>query len=178
MKKVFLFAAMTALLLSLTACGTDTTKTVPSDPSSSVSSSVSSSTSSSASQLDESSVEDNLDGLVKYLASKGVVQGTTTTKMDASFIGAKSGIKYKYSYEGKDVLVELYEYDTSALNETAKKVIDSVKKDRKFVMMDHDVKATLSDSGKYLLIYTDNATAEKNVTHKTESEKTFKAFKK
>jgi len=178
MKKVFLFAAMAALLLSLTACGANdptlNTSSAAASSSPSQSSSVSSST---ASVVDASNVEDNLKGLEQYLTSNGVVQGTPT-EMAAEFIGAKSGAKYKYSYEGKDVIVELYEYDTSSLNETAKKVIDSVKKDGKFSIMNQDVQAVISDSGKYLMVYKDNETAEKNVAHKTESAKLFKEFKK
>lgn len=178
MKKVFLFAAVAALMLSFTACSANDPTLNTSKSASSTASSQSSSVSSSASSMvDASGMEDSLKGLEQYLTSNGVVQGTPQT-MAAEFIGAKSGAKYKYSYEGKDVIVELYEYDTANLNDTATKTIDSVKKSGKFTIMNREVSAAMSDSGKYLMIYTDNATADKNVAHKADSIKIFKAFKK
>jgi predicted small lipoprotein YifL len=184
MKKVFLFAVMAAMLLSFTACGANDPTFNTSSSSSSASQSASSqsgssavSSSSTSSTLDMGRVEDNLKGLEEYLISAGVVQGTPTD-MAAEFIGAKSGAKYSYTYEGKNVIVELYEFEPSNLNETAKKTIDSVKKNGKFTILNQEVPAVLSDSEKYLMIYTDKATEQKNVAHKTESEKTFKLFKK
>jgi hypothetical protein len=180
MKKVFLFAVVATLLVSFTACSANdpTLKAASSAPASSSSQSSSSVSSSTSSVVDGSNMDDNLAGLEKYLTSNGVIQGTPE-KMAAEFIGAKSGAKYKYSYEGKDnVTVELYEYDLSALNATATKTVDSVKKNGKFTIMNQEVKAVMSDSGKYLMIYTDSANGEKNVAHKTDSEKIFKAFKK
>lgn len=182
MKKVFLFAVITTLLLSFTACSANDptlkTSSAPAASSSSSSQSVSSAVSSTAPVVDGSNLEDNLTGLETYLTSNKVIQGTPE-KMAAEFIGAKNGAKYKYSYEGKDnVAVEVYEYDTSALNATAIKTIDSVKKSGKFTIMDHVVEAVMSDNGKYLMIYTDSANGEKNVAHKTDSVKIFKAFKK
>lgn len=185
MKKVILLALAAAMLLSFSGCS-GAYDTTPSSASSSGSTSSSSSSSSAStspnssvsSQIDEGSVDNTLQGLEKYLTGKGVIQGTST-QMDASYIGAKNGDKYKYSYEGKDnVTVELYEYDTSSLNDTANKVINSVKKDGKFTILEHDVKATISDNGKYLMIYTDTANGEKNTAHQTDAEKIFKAFKK
>lgn len=182
MKKVILLALAAVMLFSFSGCS-GAYDTTPSSASSSGSTSSSSSASTSpnssaSSQIDEGSVDNTLQGLEKYLTGKGAIQGTST-QMDASYIGAKSGDKYKYSYEGKDnVTVELYEYDTSSLNDTANKVINSVKKDGKFTILEHDVKATISDNGKYLMIYTDTANGEKNTAHQTDAEKIFKAFKK
>ena len=74
--------------------------------------------------------------------------------------------------------MELYEYDPANLNETAQKVIDSVKKDGKFEFMQTDVNAVLSDSGKYLMIYTDTAGGEVHDTHTDAVKADFNAFKK
>ena len=48
----------------------------------------------------------------------------TPDAMRADFIGAKSGVRYKYGYNGgkENVTLELYEFDLSGLNDTAKKV--------------------------------------------------------
>lgn len=177
MKKIVLFVTITALLLSLSACGVKDPTIITSSAPESKSSQSSSSSASSATKVEASSVDDNLKGLQKYLEGNGVVQGSSMD-MDASFIGAKSGVKYRYSYEGKDnITVEIYEYATSGLNETATKIIDSVKKNGKFVIMDKDVNAVMSGSGKYLMIYADTATGDKNAAHKKEAEKLFKEFK-
>ena len=69
-------------------------------------------------------------------------------------------------------LIELYEYDLNNLNDTAKSVINSVKKDGSFVILDLPaVTAYLSDNGKYMMIYTDNSIDKKNPDENSDSYK-------
>ncbi len=122
-------------------------------------------------------VEDSLAGLQKYLAANASVTGTAET-MRADIIGAKSGVRYKYGYEGKDnVTLELYEYDPSGLNDTARRVISEVKEGNSFTLMDEKVPAVLSDSGKYLMVFRDAASDEKNKAYDQKVEKLFRSFK-
>lgn len=134
---------------------------------------------------------DNLEGLSNYFVKLGYItekdgkiDESTVTVMDASLIGAKEGKKFSTAYGGKAITIELYEFDVNNLNETAKNIIESVKKDGEFSFLDlPKVKAYMSDNGKYMLIYTDasidDAKPDKdsdNYKHREEVIKTFKAF--
>lgn len=129
-------------------------------------------------KLSDADVDDTLDGLCKFLADHGGVSGDAA-QMAPEFIGAKSGVQYKFSYEGtNNVVVELYEYDPENLDETAQAVQESVKKDNSFMVIGQQVTdAYLSDSGKYLMIYKDTQGGEKNELHKQEIVQAFQSFK-
>lgn len=110
--------------------------------------------------LTDSSYEDDLEGLHDYFVALGyIAKDTAATDMDAALIGAKQGKKYVVS---SNVTIELYEYDTENLNDTAKEIIASVEKDGTFTILElAPVKAYLSDSGKYLMIYNDKSIDDK-----------------
>ena len=146
-----------------------------------------------ADEVSADNFDDNLDGLCNYFAKmdyiatkKDAIDESALTKMDASLIGAKSGNKFTTKYNGKDVTIELYEYDTKNLNDTAKDVITSVEKDGTFTILELPaVKAYLSDNGKYLMVYTDSSiddeepdTESDNYKHREEVIENFKSFHK
>lgn len=105
--------------------------------------------------------EDNLDGLYNYFVDLGYIsKDNSVTDMDVALIGAKQGKKYAVS---GNLTIELYEYDTDNLNDTANEIISSVKENGKFTILDlSPVKAYLSDSGKYLMIYSDTSIKDEN----------------
>ena len=177
--KLAALAASVLLLLSFSACAVERPDTT--SGSSAVSGSSEQEDTSSKEEVvsvDESKYEDTLDGLAEYMKAKEYISGDPV-EMAADFIGAEKGVKYTGSYEGNNnITMELYEYDPANLNETAQKVIDSVKKDGKFEIMQTDVNAVLSDSGKYLMIYTDTASGEVHEKHTDTVKADFKAFKK
>lgn len=123
----------------------------------------------SASQSSENTEEskavdykDNFDGLCSYMQDKGYyTKDTTKTEMDSSFIGAKQGVKYSVS---TNLAIELYEYDTKNLNDTAKKIVNEVKERNSFTIIEgYPVNAAyLSDNGRYLMIYNDSKIDSKN----------------
>lgn len=128
---------------------------------------------------------DNLEGLEKYLVDLNYIpQKSEATDMLASVIGAKSGHRYNFIVDRSTVIAELYEYDTDALTEEGRRVIDEVKTNGEFYVFDKNVqidentayKADLSDSGKYLLIYTDNSSDIANVQRKADFTQKVKAF--
>lgn len=175
MKKIWMIAAAAAVLMTATACGAGDVGGVSSQASSS---SQAAASSSSAPAVSEQSVANNLQGLQKYLTGNGVLSGNAS-KMRADIIGAASGVKYQFSYNGKDnVSVELYEYDPDHLNGTARQILDSVKKSGKFTLMDQQVSAVLSDSGKYLMIYKDSVSKEENKAYADRVKQLFQEFKK
>ena len=104
------------------------------------------------------------------------------TEMDFSLVGAQAGKKFATTYNGKNITVELYSYDTANLNDTAKEIIASVKNDGTFTILDlNPVKAYLSDNGKYMMVYSEasideNKTDSDNYTHREQVIKDFKAF--
>lgn len=129
--------------------------------------------------------KDSFDGLCSYMQDKGYyTDKAVKTEMDASFIGAKQGIKYSIS---NNLAIELYEYDTAKLNDTAKEIVKEVKDSNSFTIIEgYPVNAAyLSDNGKYLMIYNDTK-IDKNKPDKNSNEyktrenavKDFLAFQK
>jgi ABC-type oligopeptide transport system substrate-binding subunit len=169
MKKLFILSMAAVIALTMTACGMNVGGT---------SSGSGSSNTSQASKPNPDSYEDSLAGLEKYLADNSVLSGDPT-EMRADFIGAKKGVRYQISFNGKNNLtIELYEYDTDNLDDTAKSVLDSVKQNGNFSIMNQQIPGVLSDSGKYLMIYKDTATGDQNQAHQKDVTALFKEFKK
>lgn len=146
-------------------------------------------------QENEPSVKDtdfnnDFDGLCDYFVAKGYTVAKAgdkldekkVTEMDAALVGAENGKKFATTYNGKNITVELYGYNTSELNDTAKQIIESVKKDGTFSILGFDpVKAYISDNGKYMMVYSDasideSKTDSDNYTHREQVIEDFKAF--
>ena len=177
-RRLAALAAAALLLVSLSACAVNMPGEESSSGSESTSSTASESESSSQAPVDAGDYDDTLEGLAEYMKAKGYIEGDPSD-MDASFIGAEKGVKYTGSYEGNNnITMELYEYNTASLNDTAKEVLEAVKKDGKFDMMGTMVDAVISDSGKYLMIYKDSATGDLHDARTEAVMKDFKAFKK
>lgn len=147
--------------------------------------SASQSASEQTSKAAEKVYKDSFDGLCSYMQDKGYyTDKAVKTEMDASFIGAKQGIKYSIS---NNLAIELYEYDTTKLNDTAKEIVKEVKDSNSFTIIEgYPVNAAyLSDNGKYLMIYNDTK-IDKNKPDKNSNEykvrenavKDFLAFQK
>lgn len=171
MKKFLIGALAIVMVGTMAACGEGNVGVVSSTPSQAASSQV-------QSKPSADSYEDNLTGLEKYLTANSVLSGDPVT-MQAEFIGAKSGAKYQFGFNGNNnVTAELYEFAPDSLNDTAKTVQSDVKSKGSFTMMGQQVKAVLSDSGKYLMIYKDTATADQNKAREEQVTKLFKEFHK
>lgn len=176
MKKIWIISVAAVLALTLSACGVGDVGSVSSQSASSAASSQA--PVSSAPKVEDSSVENNLSGLQKYLEGNASVTGTAE-KMQADIIGAVDGVRYKYGYSGNNnVSLELYEYDLTKLNATAQKVISDVKSSGQFTVLDQKVDAVLSDNGKYLMIYKNSSTDSGNKAYTEQIKKLFQEFKK
>ncbi len=180
MKKIGIVSIAAVMALLLTACGTGNVS-----PSSSHPSSKASATSSQApapvvsipEKVSQGSVPDSFAGLKSYLGKNLSLQGDGKS-MCSDIIGAGSGVRYIYGHNGKDnVTLELYEYNPANLNSTAQKVISEVKGKGHFSLLGQQVDATLSDSGKYLMIYKDTATDSSSKAYDAEVKKMFRKFK-
>lgn len=169
MKKSILISAAVIMCLIFTSCGAGNVG---------VSSSANKGTSSAvSSQVTDQEVDDTLAGLQNYMKKAAGLSGTAT-KMRADIIGAENGVKYVYGHNGKNnVTVEFYNFDTSKLSDSAKKIIASVKKNGYFTIMDNNINAVMSDSGKYMMIYTNSSTDDENKSYDKKILKLFKEFK-
>ena len=168
MKKKWLAAAAAVLCAAtMASCGQGVVDLTSSGQGSASSAPVSSA-------LSEEEVEDTLEGLEQYMASLGYISGTPST-MRGDMIGAK---EEGHRYATAAATVEFYEYDLSNLNDTAKAVRESVEADGTFDMIGQTVQgAVLSDSGKYLMIYSANGTGEEATATKEAAIAAFRAFK-
>ncbi|MEE3333557.1 MAG: hypothetical protein VZR54_04680 [Ruminococcus sp.] len=123
--------------------------------------------------------KDNLNGLRDYLKDLGYItidkDNANVSKMNAKLIGAQKGNKYVMG----DVSIEIYEYKLDGENKTRDEMLDSVKSKGSFTLYEKEVKATLSDNGKYLMIYSNSKIDEndKNSDAYKLREATIKAFK-
>lgn len=119
--------------------------------------------------------EDNIDGLSSYLEENYCIAGDKI-EMSYDVIGADAGYKYVFTYNKKAIQVELYEYPDSNLNALAQTVMDSIKENGMFPVLDKEVKGILSDNEKYIMIYTD-ADEEEVAAQKERTTELFKVFK-
>lgn len=181
MKKIFA-AIICASLLAVTAAGCGY-----SDPLVDSKTTTQASEQSTAEKvISDDDFRNDLSGLTEYFAAKEYIKNeeSAVTKMDAASIGAKEGKKFANTYNGKNITIELYEYNTGKLNETAKAILDSVETSGTFSIYDlPDVPAYISDNGKFLMVYTDASIdktnpdkTQPNYTHREEVIEDFKAF--
>lgn len=158
-KKIIALVLVMCLGFALTACTT----------SSSSSSSAKLEVSSEEQNPEMSSYTNDFDGIVSYLKDSEVLAGDVS-EMAADFIGAVDGGKFSFSYEGTAITCEIYEYDLDNLSEKAEETIASVKENGTFRSLNEDVEATLSNSGKFLMIYK-NSASSKDDTQKAMAER-------
>lgn len=179
MKKILTVLLAVSLAAAMTACGAGNVGGSSSASASSGAASQAPSSQAVSSAPSASSYDNTLDGLEKYLTANSVVSGSPTA-MQAAFIGAKSGAKYQFGLNGNNnVTVELYEFDPSSLNDTAKTVQADVKSKGSFTIMSQQVNAVLSDSGRFLVIYKDTVTNnDQNKARQQQTEKLVKEFQK
>lgn len=137
-----------------------------------------------ASTLKMSDYKNDLEGLEQYLKALNYIpENAVAADMMYNVIGAVDGDRFNFTVNRSQVFVELYEFNPDALNEDAQRVINEVKKDGKFYVFDDKslqenaaFDATLSDNGKYLLIYTNQSTSEDHEKRKTDFTNVVKTF--
>lgn len=161
------------LCVSMTACATSSQTTVETLETSSTAEDGET----AVETKDPANYDDDIQGLCKYLKDSALTVGERV-QMSYDVIGAANGYKYAYQYNGSSVQLEVYEFPTEEISEIAQQVIDSVRANGSFEILDNTVPATLSADGRYMLIYTDSK-AEKeelNKAHKEHVMACFEAF--
>lgn len=204
MKKIIPFVICAAMAISLTGCATQSgpqLESVQATASQTDTSSQDSNTSqtddtskeaSTAKEINAADYDNNLDGLEKYFVDMGYIpEKSKPTPMMYGVIGAIDGDRYNFIVNSTAIYLELYEYNPDDLkNEKSEnykegnRVIKEVKDNGKFYVFDNNggdnvaYEATISDNGKYLMIYTDNSTDAGNVQRKADVKKALKEFHK
>lgn len=171
-KKLLAVLLAAALCLSLAACGAPVAKLETLETSSTVSEGET-----APAEKEPVGYDKDIQGLCKFMEDSKLVTGEKV-QMSYDVIGAVNGYKYAYTYNSSSVQVEVYEFATENIPETAQAVIDAVRADGSFVILENTVPATLSADNHYLMIYTDGK-AEKdeiNGKHKTHVLERFAAF--
>ncbi|MBQ9742534.1 MAG: hypothetical protein IJV88_02520 [Ruminococcus sp.] len=147
MKKIFAFTLAVLLAFSLCGCMRNpNTAKIPqvTDPAEDT-------------KIEAKDYEDTLDGLCAYFADLGYAFPTSGDEieavvMDADIIGADAGYKFTYTYGGDQVTLELYSY-----SDTDNQFYKQAKSEGKITVAEDleqgTVDVTLSDNGKYLMIY-------------------------
>ena len=87
-----------------------------------------------AEDKDPADYETDIQGLCKFFEESGLTAGEKV-QMSYDVIGAVNGYKYAYSYNDSSVQVELYEFPTENIPETAQAVIDSVREAGSFEIL-------------------------------------------
>ncbi len=152
MKKITLVLLSVVLMISLCACksNANTTKiqevTAPTD----------------TSDIIYSDYDNTLEGLCQYFADLGYAydfpeatgdEMTDPVVMRADMIGADKGYKFTYTFEGNNVVLELYSY--SDKESDFYKQIESEGKLTVTESIDEGtVDAVLSNNGRYVMMYT------------------------
>ena len=119
----------------------------------------------------------DIQGLCAYMEDCKVTAGERI-QMEYGVIGAVNGYKYTYTYEGSQVQLEVYEFAAENVSENAQEVIDAVKRDGSFTLLDNTIPAMLSANDRFMLIYTDEKAKkeEANKAHKEHVVECFNTF--
>lgn len=174
-KKWVAVALAVILCLSMTACAFGTQNSTATETLET--SAVSEDGETTVEDKDPANYEDDIQGLCQYLEDCALTAGERV-QMSYDVIGAVNGYKYTYQYNSSNIQLEVYEFPTEEISEIAQQVIDSVRENGSFEILDNTVPATISADGRYMLIYTDTK-AEKeelNKKHKEHVMTCFEAF--
>lgn len=126
---------------------------------------------------DPADYDADIQGMCKFFEESGLTAGEKV-QMSYDVIGALNGYKYAYSYNDSSVQVELYEFPTENISETAQAVIDSVREAGSFEILDSTVPAQISEDGRFMMVYTDAKAEGDEVSkaHKAHVTACFEAF--
>ena len=139
-----LLSILVVVLLSACTMGTDGTK---------LNSGTEATETTQAPEVDIDKYAKDFDGMQEYLKELELISDKDSDKtvMQADLIGAKQGVRYKIDSTNS---VEFYEFDITATPDEAKNILSSFKNSENYKVLGlEDVKGVVSDSGKYVMLY-------------------------
>ncbi|MCF2653314.1 hypothetical protein [Anaeromassilibacillus senegalensis] len=171
-KKLLAVVLAAALCLSVAACGAATTSVETLETSSAVSEGET-----APADKDPAGYDSDIQGMCKYFEDNHLAVGEKV-QMSYDVIGALNGYKYAYRYNDSNVQLELYEFPTEDIPEAAQSVINSLRAEGSFTILDNTVPGYLSGDGRFLMIYTDAKSEKDEVSkaHKAHVLSCFDAF--
>ena len=120
-----------------------------------------------AQSQEASDYENDFEGLCNYLASFGYINplkdnvDSTYVVMDYALVGAAHGRRYTEQTK-KKATIEIYDY-TDVKSATADEILAGVKDKGTFTVLGlPEVKAILSNNGKFMMVYNDKSIDENN----------------
>ncbi|WP_099205118.1 hypothetical protein [Scatolibacter rhodanostii] len=126
-------------------------------------------------KISDTDFKDDMAGLCEYL-EKTYSVADEKAQMSYDVIEAKDGYRYLFRYNKSTVQIEVYEFDLENLTEEAKTNLENVKANGKLKVIEKEVDAVLSNSGKYVMIYQDQSKEEANAVQKERVIDLFKTF--
>lgn len=179
MKKIVSIIA--AALLAVTAFA-GCTQSTPDVTASNTSSAASDTESKVESKTSDGKYDNSFDGFVQYMTDGGFVSGDAVDTT-ASAIGATQGKRFTMSSGTAKIYVELYEFPTENLSDTASTTVANARNNGTFEIYGYtsatqNTVAAVTDDGRFMMLYTDASTNESNVTNKDEAVKAVKSFGK
>ena len=177
-KKIRLAAITVLLSITLTACaapgGTSPTLVLPWEDTGNTSVSI---TKEDVDDIKAADYDNDLDGLCAYLKDSYIVAGDPV-EMSYAVIDAEGGYKYSFKYRSSELHIELYSFDLEELTQRAETNLKSVRDTGKFTVLETEVSAVISDSGKYIMIYSDSSGSDENKAQEDRAVELFQGFYK
>ena len=101
------------------------------------------------------------DDVVAYMSAKGHIDTKEPTEMKADIVGAVKG----FAYSSNGTTVEIYEFDTEKLSDSAKALIDQADANGYFTLYDDklQLEGHLTSDNKFLFCYVATSDSDKNV---------------
>ena len=152
--KILALLLSVCLIVSLTACGQTTVSTV-----SATNALETTETEENKEEPKAEDYTDDLNGLISYMTDCELIIGDGND-MSADYIGAKEGKQFAYTYGDATVILELYEFDTENLDEKAEGYLTSAKNENKISILGKDVNAKVSESGKFMMLFSISVTGD------------------
>lgn len=181
MKKFFSVIAI-ALMATMIFAGCNDTTATTSDTTSATSSNQAVI---EGNEVQASDYEKTFEGFVQYMTDCKYIKGEGED-LTAAAIGAKQGKRFIISAGTSKIYIELYEFDANAAetSDKAKQTIENARKDGTFTLFENtetetqNTLAAVSEDGRFLMLYTDTSTNEKNIAAKNGAAETVKEFSK
>ncbi|MGN0518565.1 MAG: hypothetical protein ACI4II_07555 [Acutalibacteraceae bacterium] len=172
MKRILLIALAALMALSATSCGMGASNTE--------------SATIEIASVDDVKLDDyenTFDGLINYFKKIGYIlcadngaSNTTQVDLNAEAIGAKQGKRFKFTYEGSTVTIELYELYTGE-GATSTDALEEAKKTGTLNVFDIEkFEVHFSNNNKYMMIYLDKDNDAENASRKKSAIELFKKF--
>lgn len=120
----------------------------------------------------------DLTGLCSFMEAAGVVAGGDAYPIETNYelLGAVGGQRYRFSFNGGSVQVEFYEFDPDALSQDAQTFLADAQVQGRITVLRDNVPAAASADNRFMMLYIDGKTDDRNIAHREKAETCFSLF--